>query len=103
MLPEAVTRKLSLDEAKGPANLANRRAKSVDSLASAFCCCLSSSAFFLSSCFLSTTLVSGYHDKAGRRNEEVEEEGCGFESGAKKHRRVARAAASFTNSSQVVW
>ena len=60
ILPEAVTRKLLLDEAKGPANFASRLAKSVASLmralSASFCCCLSSSFFFLSSCFLLRTL-----------------------------------------------
>ena len=60
ILPEAVTRKLLLDEAKGPANLTSRWAKPVSSLTRAIsasaCCCLSSSFFFLSSCFLLRTL-----------------------------------------------
>ena len=105
ILPEAVTRKLLLDEAKGPANFASRLAKSVASLmralSASFCCCLSSSFFFLRSCFLSRTLCQ--YPFASQKRYAFGEEECGLESGARKYRWIARAAVSLTNSSQVVW
>ena len=105
ILPEAVTRKLLLDEAKGPANFASRLAKSVASLmralSASFCCCLSSSFFFLSSCFLSRTLCQ--YPFAWQRRDGLHEEERGLEPGACRYRLVARAGVSLTKSSQVVW